>query len=167
MDHLLVPIEYRADDSNESPGLLSGTLMAYGTRGRRRAEMFEQNAFHWSADGIVIRELHPNPNGQPTPPILRTVPFLEGRELKISASLPNTTRGRDVAESMKGPLPLYGGLSVEFAAEKQATNRNGVRVISRAYLDGAALVLRGEYADSLVEVRESGLFRPWSVFAWL
>ena len=149
MDHLLVPIEYRADDSNESPGLLSGTLMAYGTRGRRRAEMFEQDAFHWSADGIVIRELHPNPNGQPTPPILRTVPFLEGRELKISASLPNTTRGRDVAESMKGPLPLYGGLSVEFAAaEKQATNRNGVRVISRAYLDGAALVLRGEYADS-------------------
>ena len=167
MEHLLIPIEYRADDSNDSPGLLSGVLMTYGTRGRRRAEMFEQDAFHWSAEGIVIRELHPKPDGPVTPPILRTVPFLEGRELKISTSLPNTTRGRDVAESMKGPLPLYGGLSVEFAAEKQA-NRNGVRVISRAYLDGAALVLRGEYADSIVEVREdSGIFTPRSVYQWL
>ena len=167
MDHLLIPIEYRADDSNDSPGLLSGVLMTYGTRGRRRPEMFEQAAFHWPTDGIVIRELHPKPDGPPTPPILRTVPFLEGRALKISAPLPNTTLGRDVAESMKGPLPLYGGLSVEFAAERQA-NRNGLRVISRAYLDGAALVLRGEYADSVVEVREdAATFDPRSIYQWL
>ena len=167
MEHLLIPIEYRADDSNDSPGLLSGVLMSYGTRGRRRPEMFEQSAFHWPAEGIVIRELHPKPEGPPTPPIMRAVPFLEGRDLKISAPLPNTTLGRDVAESMKGPLPLYGGLSVEFAAEQQA-KRNGLRVISKAYLDGAALVLRGEYPDSVVEVREdSDSFKPWSVFAWL
>ena len=163
---LLIPLEFREDISRESPGMLSGVLMNYGTKANDRPELFEMNAFHWPAEGIVIREQHPKPNQPQTPPIMRAMPFMEGRELKISAPLPNTSRGRDVAESMRGPLPLYGGLSVEFAAEKQA-NRNGLRVISRAYLDGAALVLRGAYTDAVVEVRESGLLRPWSIFAWL
>ena len=132
--------------------------MVYETRARDRAEIFEQDAFHWRDDGIVIRELHPpkDAQGRPiisTPPILRTVPFLEGRELRINAPLPNTTRGRDVAESMRGPLPLYGGMSVEFAPEL-VSSQGGLRRIKRAYLDAAALVLRGSYAESTVEVRE-------------
>ena len=168
-ERLLIPMEYRADDSNASPGLLSGVLMAYGTRGRRGDEMFEQDALHWRPDGIVIRELHPpkDSQGRPiinTPPIMRAMPYVEGRELKISAPLPNTMKGRDIAEVMKGPLPLYGGLSVEFAAEKQV-HRGGLRVISRAYLDGAALVLRGEYEDSIVEVRAELDRRP-EMFLW-
>ena len=167
LERLEVPIEYRADDSNASPGLLSGVLMTYGSRGRRRRETFEQDAFHWGEDGIVIRELHPKPGGPETPAIMRTMPFLEGRELKISAPLPNSTLGRDIAETMKGPLPLYGGLSVEFAAEKQV-HRNGMRIISQAYLGGAALVLRGEYPDSTVEVREeSGIILPGVATLWL
>ena len=167
METLIVPLEYREDTSNASPGLLSGTLMSYGTKARDRNELFEQAAFHWPAEGIVIRELHPKPGGAPTPAIMRALPFLEGRELRISAPLPNTTLGRDVAEAMRGPLPLYGGLSVEFAAEKQV-NRNGLRVISKAYLNGAALVERGAYADAMVEVREGlATMRPWSVFQWL
>ena len=32
--------------------------------------------------------------------------------------------------------PLYSGLSVEFNAERE-TRRNGLRVITRAFLDGA------------------------------
>ncbi len=171
MEELIIPIEYRADESRETPGRLSGVLMTYGARARNLPEMFEQDALHWRDDGIVIRELHPqrDPSGRPinaTPPILRTVPFLEGRELKIDAALPNTTKGRDVAEAMRGPLPLYGGMSIEFAAERQ-TRRAGLRVIQRALLDGAALVLRGEYADSTVEVREAIQQRPGSIWLWL
>ena len=167
METLIVPLEYRADDSNASPGLLSAVLMTYGERGRRRAEMFEADAFHWGDDGIVIRELHPKPGGPEVPAIMRAMPFLEGRELRISAPLPNSTHGRDIAEKMKGPLPLYGGMSVEFAAERQV-NRNGLRVISKAYLDGAALVLRGEYAESTVEVRgEFALSLPRPETLWL
>ena len=129
--------------------------------------MFEAGSLYWSNDGIIIRELHPKSNGPPTPPIMRTLPFLEGRELRISAPLPNTTKGRDVAESMKGELPLYGGLSVEFRAERES-RRNGLRVIARAYLDGAALVEKGAYADALVEVRsESGLILPRAETLWL
>ena len=169
-ERLTVEVEYRADDSHDSPGLLTATLMAYGQRGRRGDELFEQDALHWRDDGIVIRELHPpkDAQGRPiitTPPIMRAMPFLENRELKISAPLPNTQRGRDVAEAMKGPLPLYGGMSIEFAAEKQV-HRGGLRVISKAFLDGAALVLRGEYADSIVEVRAELDRRP-EMYLWL
>ena len=169
-ERLMVPLEYRADDSNDSPGLLTATLMSYGQRGRNRPEMFEQDALHWRDDGIVIRELHPpkDAQGRPiisTPPIMRAMPFLENRELKISAPLSNTTRGRDVAEAMKGPLPLYGGMSIEFEAEREHRS-GGLRVISRAYLDGAALVLRGEYVDSVVEVRAELERRP-EIFLWL
>ena len=98
---------------------------------------------------------------------MRAMPYLEGRELRINAPLPNTTRGRDVAESMKGPLPLYGGMSVEFAPEREA-RQGGLRVIKRAYLDGAALVLRGAYAESTIEVRgESGAILPRAETLWL
>ena len=171
METLTIPIEYRDDATRESPGRLTGVLMTYGTPARRLRERFEQDSLHWRDDGIVIRELHPprDASGRPintTPPILRTVPFLEGRELKIDAALPNTTKGRDVAEAMRGPLPLYGGVSIEFAAELE-TRESGIRVIKRALLDGAALVLRGEYADSTVEVREgAGLDRRPEMFLW-
>ena len=169
-ERLMVPLEYRADDSNDSPGVLTATLMTYGQRGRIRPEMFEMDALHWGDDGIVIRELHPpkDAQGRPiitTPPIMRAMPYLEGRELKISAPLPNSTRGRDVAEVMKGPNPLYGGMSIEFAPEQQVS-RGGLRIISRAYLDGAALVFRGEYADAIVEVRAELERRP-EIFLWL
>ena len=167
METLYLPMEFRADDSNNSPGMLTGVVMTYGTRARDRAEMFEQDAFHWREDGIVIRELHPQRGGPQIPPIMRTMPYLEGRELRINAPLPNTTKGRDVAESMKGPMPLYGGLSVEFDPERE-TRQGGLRLIKRAFLGGAALVLRGAYPESTVEVREeSGLVIPRSIFTWL
>ena len=167
METIYLPMEFRADESRESPGMLAGVVMTYGTRARDRAEMFEQDAFHWREDGIVIRELHPQPGGPQIPPIMRTMPYLEGRELRINAPLPNTTKGRDVAESMKGPMPLYGGLSVEFDPERE-TRQGGLRLIKRAFLGGAALVLRGAYPESTVEVREeSGLVIPRSIFTWL
>ena len=167
-ERLEFPMEYRADTSNESPGLLSGVVMVYGTKARDRAETFGQDAFHWNQqDGILIRELHPQRGGPEVPPIMRAMPYLEGRELRINAPLPNTARGRDVAESMKGPLPLYGGLSVEFAPERE-TRQGGLRLITRAYLGGAALVLRGAYPESTVEVRsEAGLILPSAVTMWL
>ena len=58
METLFTVLEFRADETRESPGLLSGILMTYGTRANDRPEMFEQGAFHWRNTGIVIREQH-------------------------------------------------------------------------------------------------------------
>ena len=160
MEHLLIPLEFRQDESRDSPGLLSGILMTYGEPANDRREMFDMDAFHWRSNGITIREQHDRNAG-----ILRVVPYVEGRQLMIAAPLPNTSRGRDAAVNLTGPNPLWSGLSVEFQSE-QETRRN-LRVITRAFLDGAGLVDRAAYAGSTVEVREAGLFKPWSVFAWL
>ena len=161
MEQLLIPLEYRQDETRESPGLLSGILMLYGTKANDRPELFEQDAFHWPESGILIREQH---NRQA--PIVRAVPFLEGRELRINAPLLNNTRGRDVAESMKGPHPVYTGLSVEFRAEKE-TRRGGLRVISRAFLGGAGLVDTPSYLESVVEVRQEGTSAYRRIHLWL
>ena len=161
MESLLVPIEYRQDETRESPGLLAGVLMSYGSKASDRPEMFEMGAFHWRESGIVIREQHNR-----EAPIVKTVPYLDGKELRIEIPLPNTTRGRDAATNMRGPNPLYGGLSVEFRSE-QETRRDGMRVITRAFLDGAGLVDNPSYLSSKVEVRAESAFVPRSIFQWL
>ena len=87
MEHLLIPMEFRQDESRESPGLLAGVLMTYGTKAADRPEMFLQDSLHWPAEGILIREQH---NRQA--PIVKVVPYVEGREVRINAPLLNDTR---------------------------------------------------------------------------
>ena len=107
MEHLLIPLECRADDSNTSPGLLSGVLMTYGTRANDRPEMFEQDALHWPAEGILVREQH---NRQA--PIVRAIPYLEGREVRINAPLLNDTQGpRYCRGHERTESDFHGGLS--------------------------------------------------------
>ena len=161
MESLTIPLEFRADETRQSPGLLAGILMAYGSKASDRPETFEQGAFHWRESGIVIREQHNR-----EAPIVRAIPYLEGKELRISIPLPNTSRGRDAATNMRGPNPLYGGLSVEFNSE-QETRRDGLRVITRAFLDGAGLVDNPSYLTSTVEVRKEQAVAPRSIYAWL
>ena len=162
MEHLLIPLEYRQDETRESPGFLSGVLMTYGTRAHDRPEMFEDGAFHWPDAGIVIRKQHDRQS-----PIIRVTPYVEDRQLKVSGPLLPDTMGRDIAAAMKGPNPLYTGLSVEFRAERE-TRRNGIRVVQRALLGGAGLVDSPSYTDSTVEVREeSGIILPGVATLWL
>ena len=162
MEYLLFPLELRQDETRESPGLLAGVLMTYGERANDRPEMFEMGAFHWDTEGILIRRQHDR-----TQPIIRAFPYMEGRELRINAPLLNDTMGRDIAAAMQGPHPLYTGLSVEFHAEKES-RRNGLRVISSAYLGGAGLVDKPSYKDSKVEIREELVtLAPRGVFVWL
>ena len=40
MDELRCSIEIRADDTNESPGRIVGTLLAFGEKARDRPEVF-------------------------------------------------------------------------------------------------------------------------------
>lgn len=147
MNEIIIPIEYRADDSQQSPGRLTGVLLPYETRAGDRPEMFERGALHWPDNGILIREMHDRSR-----PVLRAVPFLDGNELRIDQPFPDTQRGRDAAVNLREGV--YTGLSVEFHAERE-TRRAGLRVIQRALLTGGGLVDIPSYREATAEVRQS------------
>ena len=162
MSDLLIEVRYVADDTRESPGRIVGTLLTYGERARDRAERFLADALQWDAEGgILINEQHIRAAS-----IVRAFPYLEGRELKIDAVVPNTQRGRDAITNIREGV--LTGLSVEFERNSVKSQLvGGIREIRAAKLVGAALVDLSSYKNSLVEVRESALMDYREVLRWL
>ena len=138
-------IELRADETRQSPGRLTGTLLTYGQRASDRAEVFADGALSWDDGGIILNEQH---NRQA--PIMRFAPKVEGREVRISAPLPDTQRGRDAATMIRAGT--LRGLSIEFRALEEG-KRDGVREVRQARLLAAALVDDASYKGAL-EVRQ-------------
>ena len=160
MEQLTCEIRYSQDESRQTPGRVTGTLIVFEKRAGDRPELFERDSIHWPELGIVVNEMH-----QRNAPVLRVIPFLDGDELRIDGVLPDTQRGRDAATNIRENV--YTGLSLEFRAERER-RRGGIRSIQRAFVPRAALVDSPSYTDSLVEVRASGLHvAPRSVFEWL
>ena len=145
MREIRCEIALRADDSRQSPGRIVGTLIEYGKRASDRPEVFADNSLRWDEGGIVLNEQH---NRQA--PILRFVPTVDGREVRIDAPLPDTQRGRDAATMIRDKVMT--GLSIEFSADDEGM-RAGVREVRRAKLLGAAVVDSPSYEGAL-EVRE-------------
>ena len=140
-------IEYRADETRQSPGRIVGTLIEYGKRASDRPEVFAEGALRWDERGVVLNEQH---NRQA--PIMRFTPTVEGREVRIDAALPDTQRGRDAATMVRNGTMT--GLSIEFRATDEGM-AGGMREVRAARLMGAALVDNASYGGSL-EVRERG-----------
>lgn len=151
-DEIRCGIELRADDA--SPGRLVGTLMRYGDVGEQGREIFAPGSLSWPSNGIRIDEQHASSpaRGSTQPPILRTIPIVDGDEVRIDCALPDTQRGRDLATLMRMDPAVYSGLSVEFRATKQH-RAAGPRVIDSALLMGAGLTDVPSYGDTPVEVR--------------
>ena len=147
MRELRCAIELRADETRQSPGRIVGTLMTYGERANDRAEVFADGALRWDDGGVILNEQH---NRQA--PIMRFVPTVDGREVRIDAPLPDTARGRDTATMIRNGTMT--GLSVEFRAVEERM-RAGVREIRSATLLGAAVVDSASYKGAL-EVRQRG-----------
>ena len=145
MDTLQCEVRYQSDDTGNTPGRLTGILMTYGERASDRKEMFDMASLRFPANGIVIDEMHNR-----AAPILRAMPVLDGNVVKIDAPFPDTQRGRDAATNLRDGV--LTGLSVEFFAEREE-KRNGLRVITRAFVPRAGLVDDPSYAGSRVEVR--------------
>ena len=123
--------------------------------------MFLEGALRWPELGFNINEQH---NRQS--PIVRAVPFLDGKAIRIDAKVPDTA----TRYGMRLPTSArvsYTGLSIEFGAE-QEEYRQGLRIIKRGILGAAALVDRASYGGSVVEVR-SRLAIPAnrSAYLWL
>ena len=158
MREIRCAVEYREDESRETPGLLVATLVNYGERASDRAEVFLDGALSWAEKGIVINIQH---NRQS--PVMRALPVLEGRAVKISQRFPNTQIGRDSAENVRNGL--FTGMSIEFRSQDE-TYVGTERRISKARLYGASLVDEASYQGSTIDVRErrkvSGMvWRPY------
>ena len=145
-------LEFRADETRQSPGHLYGLLVTYEKRARTRPEMFRRGALEWADDGLILNRMHNR--GQP---ITSFSPELRGDEVWIDMMLPDTTAGRDAATEVRNRT--LRGLSIEFGALKES-RRNGLRVIERAELRGAGLVDSADYGN-LVEVRSQHRRRLW------
>ena len=151
MDELRCAIEYREDESRQSPGRIVGTLLSYGEQALDRNEKFESGSLHWPDGGIVLNEQHNR-----AAPIMRFVPEVVGKEVRIDAPLPDTQRGRDAATMVRNGT--FQGLSIEFRSESEGRSA-GTRMIRRATLSAAALVDSPSH-KSTVEVRGKGGRRP-------
>ena len=159
MDEIRCAVEFRADETRESPGRIVGVLLTYEQRARDRAELFTVGSLEWETDGIVLNEQHNR-----AAPIMRFVPELRGSELVIDAPLPNTSRGRDAAVMVRNGT--LRGLSVEFRSIREA-RQSGIRHIQKARLGGAGLVDSGSYGNR-VEVRsKGGVIVPGGFLGWL
>ena len=146
MDSLLLEVRAAEDATGQGPGRIVGTLLTYGERARDRPEMFLEGALRWPEGGFNINEQH---NRQAA--VVRAIPYLDGKAIKIDAKVPDTQRGRDALTNIREGV--YTGLSIEFGAELEEY-RGALRIIKRGILGAAALVDRSSYGGSVVEVRE-------------
>ena len=138
-------VEWRQDETRESPGRLCGELITYGQRASDRAEVFAAGALTWPDDGVVLNLSHDRKQ-----PLIRFVPELVENRVVVDVALPDTSRGRDAAVLVKNGT--MRGLSVEFRALDEG-KRGAVREIRAARLLGAALVDDASYKGAL-EVRQ-------------
>ena len=145
-------LEYRADETRETPGRLTGVLLVYERRARTRPEMFARDALSWPAGGIILNRQHNR-----SQPIARFTPEVRGDQLVVDIPLPDTMAGRDAATEVRNRT--LTGLSVEFGCFRES-RRGGLRVIERGELRGAGLVDSADYGND-VEVRSRHRRRLW------
>ena len=145
-DEIRCAVEFREDDTRQSPGRLVGTILTYGQRAKDRPELFVSGALTWPADGVVLNRQHAR-----GAPIMRVIPELRGDALVIDQPLPDTTAGRDAAAEVR--QGLMTGLSVSFQAGREE-HRAGVRRIHAAAMTAVGLVDNPSY-DAPVEVRHA------------
>ena len=159
-DNLLIEVRFVADDTRDSPGRLTGTLLTYGELARDRPERWLSGSASWPDNGFVINQQH---NRQS--PIVRAIPFIDGDAIKIDAKLPNDTAGRDAAVNVREGI--LTGLSVEFR-RPVASMVAGVREIRQAFIEAAGLVDLASFPGSAVEIRHAGrAMRPSAATLWL
>ena len=152
MNEVRCSVELRADDSRQSPGRLTGTLLVYEERALDRPEVFREGSLTWPDEGVILNVQH---NRQAL--ITRFTPTVEGRALKLDVPLPDTTMGRDAATMVRNGTVT--GLSVEFEPIEEG-RRGGLRELRRAMLKAAALVDSSSYRTT-VEVRHGRRRRVW------
>lgn len=134
-------VELRAEGEH-----LYGTIITEGRASADRRELFVRGAVQWPSDGIRIKDGHDGPE------LARAHPHrTEGGELRIRAKA--TSAIRAAVESGKRYM------SVEFRALSETMTDSGIREITAAMVDAAALVADPSYRQTSAEVRDRN--RKW------
>ena len=132
-------VELREDDTRQSPGRLTGTLLTYGERASDRPELFERGAFDLDAikasGGIVINRQHI----LAATPITRVTPELRGDELVIDQALPDTQAGTRCRCRDSRRASCAGCLS--------SSRRSGLAVVSGVRRIASATLVAGGLVD--------------------
>ena len=137
-------VEIREDETRQSPGRLTGTLIEYETKATDRSEIFARDSLKCAEAGIVLNLSHDRKQ-----PVVRFTPEVRANAVMVDVELPDTSRGRDAATMVRNKTLM--GLSIEFIPVKDDF-KNGVREIRQARLTAAALVDSAAYGNS-IEVR--------------
>lgn len=132
-------VEYREESHGPQ---LTGCILQEGRAARNLAELFTPGAVEWPSTGIEILTVHKGPaecRGQ-------VVRDRDNRLLLTARATPAIKEAYDDGKRF---------LSVEFVAVRERVTRGGVREITRAIVDKAALVRRPEYGQAVAEVRSA------------
>ena len=134
----VVPVELR--EADDGPPMLRGVVLQEGRAAHGgRAEVFTPLSVLWPADGIAIRAEHRGVE------VGRAVPTRDA-----DGSLRIETRATPAILTAYKTRRYF---SVEFHALAEVRTAGGVREITRALVDAAAMVSSPEYSQATAEVR--------------
>ena len=141
----VVPVELR--EASEGP-LLRGVVLQEGRAAQGgRAEVFAPLACCWPSNGIALLAEHRGSE------LARAVPTRDA-----DGSLRIETRATPAILEAFATRKYF---SVEFHALQEVRTAGGVREITRALVDAAALVSTPEYLQASAEIRDRNRRKYW------
>ena len=133
----------RCFEIREEGGDLHGVILQEGRAASGgRAEVFAPGSVAWPVDGVAILTEH---RGKPEARALPSRDELGRISIRAAAS--------DAIRAAIAAGRRY--MSVEFYSLEERTTKGGVREITRALVDAAALVARPEYDTTAAELRQA------------
>ena len=141
----VVPVELRESDGGP---MLRGTVLQEGRAAQGgRAESFSPLSVVWPSDGIALLSEHRGAE------LARAVPTRDA-DGSLRIETPATQPILEAYETRKF-------FSVEFHAISEVRTKGGVREITRALVDAAALVSSPEYSQATAEIRDRNRRKVW------
>ena len=141
----VVPVELRESDGGP---WLKGTILQEGRAAQGgRAELFSPFSVVWPSDGIALLGEHRGAA------LARAVPVRD-----VDGSLRIETRATPAILEAYATRKFF---SVEFRAISEARTAGGVREITLALVESAALVDDPEYVQARAEVRSKRRWEVW------
>ena len=143
-ESLIVSVELRASETDDSPGTISGQFLPIGRIASDRREVFTPGSVLFPSDGVKLLISH---GGEV---IMMFEPIVVEDGYNVEAVLPSSPSGIQAAELVR--TGTRSALSVEFRC-LEAEIVSQVREVRSALVEAAALVPSGAYEQARAELR--------------